>query len=440
LSELVTQRKGCLLPSQHSLARHSLIGYLLIFGLFGTLAAWAFTTEIAGAIIAHGIVVVSSETKKVQHPTGGVVREILVSNGSMVKKGQLLVILDETVLSANLALISKSLAELMARKARLVAERDYTTRIEAAALQEIAPEITAQAIKDEEALFERRRAVRQSIKSQLGQRVQQSTDELTGLQAQLDAKIREIELVSGELKGASALWNKALMPITKYNALQREAARLGGERGQLLASIALANAKMIETQLKILQIDDDLGSEVGKELRDVDYRINELVERRVAAQDQLHRTKIVAPKAGIVHELAAHTVGGVIGAGDTLMLIVPQGEALAAEVRVRPQDIDQLRRGQEALLRFSAFNQSMTPDCPGKLRHIAADLSLDSRNGAAFYVVRIDLSTLETGCLAPNALLPGMPVEAFMKVSDRTVWSYFTKPLSDHMARAFRAD
>jgi HlyD family secretion protein len=440
MTDLVSKQDPCRLASQRSLTRHILLGFLLIFGLFGTLGVWAFTTQIAGAVIAHGVVVVSSETKKVQHPTGGVVREILVSNGSMVKAGDLLLVLDETVVSANLALVSKGLAELMAQKARLVAERDSAIRIEVPALQELAPDIAAQAIRDEEALFQRRRAVRQSVRGQLGLRIQQSADELTGLQAQLDAKLREIELVSGELEGADTLWNKALIPVTKYNALRREAARLGGERGQLLASTALAKAKMTETQLKILQIDDDLGSEVGKALRDVDYRINELVERRVAAQDQLRRTRIVAPKAGIVHELAVHTVGGVIGPGDTIMILVPQREPLAAEVRVQTQDIDQLQAGQEALLRFSAFSQSSTPDCPGKLRNISADLSLDPRNGEAFYVARIDLNNIETGCLAVHTLLPGMPVEAFMKVRDRTVWSYLTKPLADQMSRAFRAD
>jgi HlyD family secretion protein len=438
--DLANQRKHYRSASQRSLFWHTSLGFLLIFGLFGTLTVWAWTTEIAGAVIAQGVVVVSSETKKVQHPTGGVVREILVRNGSAVKAGDLLVVLDDTVLSANLALVSKGLSELQAQKARLIAERDQIPRIEAPALQELAPEIAAQALRDEEALFQRRRAVRQSVKSQLGQRIQQGTDELTGLQAQLDAKLREIELVSGELEGAGALWSKSLMPVTKFNALQREAARLGGERGQLLASIALAKARMTETQLKILQIDDDLGSEVGKALREVDYRINELVERRVAAADQLRRTRILAPQAGVVHELIVHTVGGVIGPGDTIMLLVPQREPLAAEVHVQPQDIDQLHAGQDAFLRFSAFNQSTTPDCPGKLRHISPDLSRDAQNGAVFYVARIDLRNLDTGCLAPHTLLPGMPVEAFMKVGDRTVWSYLTKPLADQLSRAFRAD
>jgi HlyD family secretion protein len=438
--DLVSQRKFCRSASKHSLFWHTLLGFFLIFGLCGTLTVWAMTTEIAGAVIAQGFMVVSSETKKVQHPTGGVVRDILVRNGSTVKAGDLLVALDETVLSANLALVSKGLAELMAQKARLVAERDHAPRIEAPTLQELAPETAAQALQDEEALFRRRRAVRQSVKSQLGQRIQQGTDELTGLQAQLDAKLREIELVSGELEGAGALWSKSLMPVTKYNALRREAARLGGERGQLLASIALAKARMTETQLKILQIDDDLGSEVGKALREVDYRINELVERRVAAEDQLRRTRIVAPEAGVVHELVVHTIGSVIGPGNTIMLLVPQREPLAAEVRVQPQDIDQLRTGQEAFLRFSSFSQSTTPDCPGELRHISADLIRDPQNGAAFYVARVDLRHLDIGCLAPYTLLPGMPVEAFIKVRDRTVWSYLTKPLTDQLSRAFRAD
>ena len=293
-------------------------------------------------------------------------------------------------------------------------------------------------MRDEQALFDTRQSANRSIKAQLHERIEQTREELAGLKSQLDAKSQEISLVNTELKGARDLWTKSLMPIAKYTALQREAVKLGGEHGQLIASIALAKVKITETELKILQIDQDRGSDVGKELRDIDYRINELAERKVAAQDQLGRTNIIAPQAGIVHELSVFTSGGVIGPGDTLMLIIPQDEALVAEVRVQPQDIDQIAVGQGARLRFAAFNQSITPDYQGTLRQVGADLTSDPHTGALFYTARIELDRGEAPRFTALKLLPGMPVDAFIETDERTVLSYLLKPLTDQITRAFR--
>jgi HlyD family secretion protein len=418
--------------------RHALAGLAVIVVLLGGLGVWAARTDLAGAIIAHGIMVVSSDTKKVQHSTGGIVRQIFVRNGSVVKAGDVLLTLDQTVLGANFDLVSKGLTELMVRRARLVAERDSAPSINFPPLESLAAATAETAMRDEMALFQNRRAVNQSVKNQLRQRIQQTQEELSGLQAQLDAKAQEISLVAVELKGARELWGKALLPITKYTALQREAARLGGERGQLVAALALAKGKITETELKLLQIDQDLASDVGKELRETDFRINELVERKVAATDQLRRATIAAPQAGIVHEMTAHTAGGVISPGDTIMLIVPQEEPLMAELRIQPQDIDQIAAGQETLLRFSAFNQNLTPDCQGELRQISPDLTTDARTGVLFYVARVELKSDQTPGLGALKLLPGMPVEAFIRTGDRTVFSYLIKPLTDQIARALR--
>jgi HlyD family secretion protein len=335
-------------------------------------------------------------------------------------------------------MVRKGLTEMVLRKARLIAERDGAPQIAFPATANLDTEIAENAARGEIALFDMRRTVRESIKAQLRQRIQQTTDELTGLQSQRDAKVQEIMLVSTELAGAYDLWLKKLMPITKYTALQREAVRLEGERGQFIANIALTRGKITETELKILQIDQDLSSEVGKELRDTEYRINELTERKVAAEDQLRRTRISAPQSGVVDGLTVHTIGGVVSPADVIMMIVPQNEPLVAEVRIQPQDIDQLQIGQDVILRFSAFSQSTTPDCRGALRRISADLTSDPRTGATFYLARVEVRQDREAELGTLKLLPGMPVEAFIRTSERSVLSYFVKPLSDQVVRAFR--
>jgi HlyD family secretion protein len=214
--------------------------------------------------------------------------------------------------------------------------------------------------------------------------------------------------------------------------------RLEGERGSLIASQAQAKGKITETELQIIQVDQDLRSDVARELGDVRGKIAELTERKVAAEDQLKRIDIRAPQDGTVHQLAVHTVGGVVPAGDALMLIVPRADALDVEARVAPQDIDQLHVGQRAVLRFSAFDQRTTPEIDGTLSLISADVTHDERTGASFYTVRITVSKEELGRLGKLKLVPGMPVEAFLQTNPRTVLSYLTKPLRDQVTKAFR--
>jgi len=424
--------------SWRSIGRHMALGFLVIMVLFGGVGLWATRTTFAGAVIAHGVLVVSSHSKKVQHPTGGVIRQVLVQNGSVVRAGDPLITLDDTITRANFSLADKGLTELTIKRARLIAERDGAAKIQFPDPKALVADIADRAMRDEQALFDARQSSNRSIKAQLNERIQQTREELVGLTSQIEAKAQEIFLVNIELTGARDLWKKSLMPIGKYTALQREAVKLGGEHGQLTANIALTKGKITETQIKIVQIDQDRGSEVGKELREVDYRINELSDRKVAAQDQLGRTTIVAPQAGVIHDLAVFTSGGVVGPGDPLMLIIPQGEALVAEIRVQLQDIDQIVIGQGARLHFAAFNQSTTPDYQGTLRQVGADLTADSRTGAQFYIARIELARSAAPESVALKLLPGMPVEAFIQTDERTVLSYLLKPLMDQIARAFR--
>jgi HlyD family secretion protein len=427
--------------SHQSIRRNLWAGIAITLLLVGGVGGWGATTNITGAVIAPGVMVVDSNLRKVQHPTGGIIGEILARDGDKVKAGDVLVRLDATVTRSNLAIVVKALTELTARKARLEAERDNADSVgfpaELAARQSD-PEVV-RIVAAERKLFELRRAARSGQKSQLRERIAQLKQELEGLEAQASAKAREIELIQKELNGARELWDKNLYPITKLTLLEREATRVGGERAQLVAAGAQARGKVAETELQIVQIDQELASEVAKELRDIDAKIGEYLERKVAAEDQLLRIDIRAPISGVVHQSTAHTVGGVISqGGDPIMLVVPDGDPLTVEAKVATQDIDQLYVGQPARVRFLAFNQRTTPDVAGSVSRIAADAVTEQRTGATYYTIRITLDPKEVARLGEVKLLPGMPAETFVSTGDRKVITYLLKPLTDQFSRALR--
>ncbi len=426
--------------ARDSIRRHLIAGVLIVLLLGVGVGGWAATVQISGALIAQGSVVVDQNVQKVQHPTGGIVGELRVRDGDRVKAGDILVRLDETVMRANLAIITKGLNELMARKARLEAERDGLEAIAfpPALLARTDDPDAVSAVRSEKRLFELRRTERTGQKAQLQQRMLQLNEEIAGIEAQQAAKSHEMTLIDRELSGVRDLYAKNLVQLTRLTQLEREAARLGGERAQLVAAAAQSKGRIAEISLQIIQIDQNLSSEVAKELRDIDGKLGEFVERKVTAEDQLRRTDIRAPQAGAVFQSAVHTVGGVISAGDPIMLIVPDADKLQVEAKVNPQDIDQLKIGQTAVLRFSAFNSRTTPEIEGNVTRVSADTSTDQRTGQSYYTIRIGLPPEKVVQLGDVRILPGMPVEAFVQTGDRTVISYLMKPLSDQFMRAFR--
>jgi HlyD family secretion protein len=420
--------------------RHLIAAGVVVFVLVVGVGGWGARAVISGAVVAAGSLVVDSNVKKVQHPTGGIVGELRVRDGDRVHSGDIVVRLDETVTRANLAIVSKGLDELMARKARLEAERDgWETIVFPAQLVSGASEPDrAAAMDSERKLFNLRKTARNGQKAQLRERMAQLREEIAGLTSQQNSKAKEVTLIERELGGVRELWKQNLVQLSRLTALEREAARLEGERGQLVAAAAQAKGKIAETALQVLQIDQDIASEVAKELREVDGKIGEFIERKVTAEDQLKRIDIRAPQDGTVFQLAVHTVGGVITAGDPIMLIVPEADNLAVEVKVNPQDIDQLQLNQKAILRFSAFNARTTPEIEGVVTRISADTSTDQRTGQSFYTLRIAMPPEQIERLGEVKLLPGMPVEAFVQTGDRTMLSYLIKPLHDQFVRAFR--
>ena len=424
---------------QWAFAHELRVGLRVLFTAAVLGGGWAAFVPLAGAVVVPGNLVVQSNVKNIQHPTGGVVAEIDVHDGSRVQTGKLLLRLDATQARAGLQMVSKQLDEVRTKIARLVAERDGLARMEVPAelASRSADETVKSLLASEDSLFKARLTARQSQKDLLQGRVAQLTEEISGLEAQLDSKAKQLQLIAGELNGVQELYDKHLVPLARLTALQRDSARIDGERGQILSSIAETKSKIGETQLQMVRADQDFRTDVVKELGEAQGKEAELVERSVSARDLLDRIEIHAPVSGIVHQLAAHTIGGVIRPGDTIMEIVPDAEDLQVEARLQPRDIDQVRTGQPAFVRFSAFNQRVTPQLTGAVSYVSADTSHDPQTGAPYFTVRVVLSDQERRRLAGQQLVPGMPAEVFMQTRSRTMMSYLLKPIADQMRRAF---
>ncbi|MEZ0169282.1 HlyD family type I secretion periplasmic adaptor subunit [Microvirga sp. TS319] len=429
-------------PSLHEkvLRRSSVAGLSMIALFAGTIGLWAATSTLSGAVVAGGQFVVDSSVKKIQHSTGGIVGELKVKDGDRVKAGDLLLRLDETLTRANLLVVSKQLDEFIGRQARLEAERDGTNEVKTP--QEFADRLGEAAVQkilaSERTLFEARRAARDAQKDQLRKRISQSQDEITGLKAQQEAKSREATLIKEELVGVRDLYQKNLVQLPRLNALERDAASIEGQRGQLIASVAQAESRIAETSFQIIQIDEQMRAEAMQELRDIQSKIAEYSERRVAAEDQLKRTDIRAPSDGYVHQLNVHTIGGVISPAEPVMLIVPTNDRLELEAKVLPNDIDQVKMGQKAIVKVHASNARMMPDLHGTVSRISADVSRDQQSGVTFYTIRVELPQEEISRLEGLHLIAGMQAEVFVEVNERTPLEYFFKPMKDQIARAFR--
>lgn len=423
----------------HRLLKTALIG----IGIFvGGTTLWSIAAKLESAVVTQGTVVVESNIKKVQHPTGGIVGSIHVKEGQRVKEGEVIVRLDETATRANLAIVMNELTAVRARVARLMSERSGAAQIVFPA------DLTARATTDQEirlvlegemGLFATRLTTRLGQKAQLRERIGQLTQEVRGSTGQQVSLETQLKVARDELAPLRGLEAKGLTTRPRITTLEREIARNDGLLGEVVARISATRGKIAETELQILQLDKDLASEVAKDLRESETRINELQEKRTAAEDQLKRIDIRAPIDGMVHQLNVHTVGGVISQTEPLMLIVPESDRLVVEIRIQPQDIDQVHKGQPTRVRFTAFNQRTTPEVWGKLTRVAADITRDQQTGLNYFTgaVSIDEREIE-GKLAGLKLIPGMPADAFIKTGERTFASYVVKPLSDHMHRSLR--
>ncbi|MBS7538039.1 HlyD family type I secretion periplasmic adaptor subunit [Ancylobacter lacus] len=430
-------------PVARAIRRELALGFGIVALLIGGLGGWAATTELAGAVIGHGTLVVDGRVKQVQARDGGTVAAIAVADGDHVAAGDLLIRLDDTLTRASLAIVDDQMLHLAAQRMRLIGERD-----DAASLlvpDELRPGAggsgtAAGLVASEQALFEARRALAASQKRQLHERIAQIHREIEGLTERRDAKTEELGWNAQELDSIQILNRKNLATLGQVAELSRLRARLLGEHGQLVSEIARADGRIAETELQILEIDQARQAEAMANLREIEAKLAELAGQRIAARDRLQQMELRAPQAGIVHDLAVHTVGGVVAPGETVMQIVPSAEALVAEMRLNPADIDQVQPGEAALLRLSAFSQRTTPELAGAVAAVSADVLVDKTSGESWYTARIALDPASVAALGPLKLVPGMPVEVFVNTGPRLALSYFLKPLQDQLRRAFRED
>ena len=420
--------------------RHQLAGLAVILVLLGGFGGWMAVASISGAVIAQARVVVETSPKKVQHIEGGVVAEILVRDGAHVEAGQMLLRLDQTETRANLGIVMVQLDELMARQARLEAERDAAAQIT------FPGEITGRlddpqvrtAHDGQMHVFAARRAARDGEQAQLGYKIGQLEEEIAGLIAQQQSKERQLALINAELASLRGLQAQGLVTLNRMLTLEREAARLEGERGELVAQIAAKRGEIGETRLRVIQIDKNQGAEVVADLRETQTKIAELREKRAAAEMRLQRTELRAPRSGTVHQLSVHTVGGIVAGGDTVMLIVPDHDRLIFEAQVSPSEIDQVYLGQKAAIRLHAFDPGQAPELKGEVSLISADIISDQQARSQYYLVRIVIDGAELAKLDGRAFIPGMMADAFIETQPRTVLRYLLKPVEERLAHVFR--
>lgn len=424
-----------------SLRRTQRAGIVVIAVLVLVLGGWAATASISGAVIAPGQIVVRSNAKKVQHLEGGIVLELNVENGQRVRAGEVIMRLDPSEPRARLAIIVAQWAELEVELKRLEAERDGHS------ILEVPSELLNWMLKPElERIFDSqqklivsRLEVVAGKKRQLAEQVNQIKNQISGMEAQLEGRKRQLSIAAAELETMQGLLKDGLVQKNRVLELERELASVDGDIGRLVAEIAKLRGSVSEVDLRAIQVDDDWRSEVLAAIAEVRTKVGSLREQRQAAQERIDRIDVIAPQSGFVHELAIHTVGGVVGPGETLMLIVPESDPLVLRARVRPRDINAIWLGQPVRVRLLSFNQKTTPEVNGQVAMIGADLSTDAQSRIQFFEVDIVLNSADlAGLDAHEPIRPGMPAEAFIQSGEKTALAYLLNPLTEQVNKAFR--
>lgn len=408
--------------------------------MFGGLVVFSLLVTISGAVLAPGTVTVEGNYKTIQHLDGGIVTKIAVKNGDLVKRGDELMRLEDTSARANLAIVMVKVRDFLIQQERLVAERDRKASFTLP--DTVKPFEDDAQVKDifatQRSLFEARRASHVGELSVLRQRLEQVQAELRGQEIELKSRKRQLDLANKELQDVEPLFAKGFANQQRLGGLQREQARLEGDVGRITADIARSKGAIAEAELKIAQSEKELTEKVVDELRKVQAGLAEAEEQRKAFADKLQRVVIRAPESGRVHALAAHTEGGVIQAGTPIMQIVPDGGRLVVDAQVQPQDIDKVRQGLAAAIRFPAFDARTTPRLNGKVSTVSA-AELTTQQGKTYFTARVEIAPSEFQRIAAaQRLVPGMPAEVYIETASRSILSYFLKPLVDAMARSFR--
>ncbi|MGR3494681.1 HlyD family type I secretion periplasmic adaptor subunit [Citreimonas sp.] len=429
-------------PTRFPLRGPLFLGIVTLVALLGGFGTWAATTVISGAIVASGAIEVESNRQVIQHPDGGVVAEILVDEGDLVAEGDVLLLLDPTLLESDLTIVEGQLHELMARRARLEAERDEATTItfDEALLERARtdPEVAGM-IDSQRNLFEARAETVARETEQLAKRSEQIEDQVRGIEAQRDSVTEMLDLIEEELNDQQSLLDRGLAQASRVLSLRRERARLAGEAGDLTAQKAQAEGRMTEIDIEILGLRNQRREEAITTLSDLQFRERELAEEARTLRERLSRMAITAPASGVVYDLAVFAPRSVLRAADPVLYLVPQDQPLVIAAQVQPIHIDQLFLDQPVSLRFSSLDQRTTPELTGRVVQISADAFEDERSRQRYYRAKIVLEEGEIDKLPEgSSLIPGMPVETFIRTADRTPLAYLVKPLADYFAKALR--
>jgi len=417
-----------------------LLGFFALIVLVFGVGLWSVKTRLSGAIVASGQVEVRVNRQVVQHPDGGVIGEILVDDGDTVVAGEVLLRFDDTKVRSDLAVITGQLYEISARKSRLEAERDATDSIRfAKLLTEISDDPLAQELMaGQRNLFAARADSLEREQALLNKKIAQISDQISGADAQLSALKAQQAFIDLELKDEQTLLDKGLSQVTKVRALQREKARMQGALGVLIAGIAENRGKIAEIEIEILRLRSRLREDAITTLRDLQFREIELIQKRNSLTETLQRMEVRAPVSGVIYGKTFFAVRAVVRPAEPILYIVPQNSQLVVKTRIPARHIDEVHSGQIASLRFAAFDTRTTPEVSGKVTRISPDVFVDKVTGATYYTAEIlpDLDSLAK--LGAVEIVPGMPVQAFLKTRDRTPLNYLLKPLTDYFTRAFR--
>lgn len=416
-----------------------IVGSVAAILLLGGLGGWSATAKLSSAVISGGTVLVVESVKVIQHLDGGVIRAINVKEGQFVTAGDVLLRLDDVQIRTEQSILGWQLAELLARQARLVAERDGAQQITFPDDFLMRFPEAGLILQGEQQLFDSTRRNRNSQREQLLLQVAQLEQEIGGLHSQADALADELALATEERGRLDSLSAQALIEQTRINAADRELARMLGSQGALTASIARSNARISEVRLQILAIDDLASTESQRELRSVSANVAEVSDRLAEVTERLGRTLIRAPVSGTVNELAVSTLGGVVSPAERLLTIVPEDADLRIEFKIAVNDIDQILLGQEVRLRFSAFDQRTTPEIPALVSRVSAAALTDQQSGSSYYIAEAEVIG-DIDQLGERGLIPGMPVEVFVTTQEQPAIAYFVKPFTDQVARAFREE
>ena len=426
--------------TEKSLRRTQLLGYGSLVAMLSIFGAWTAFANLSGAVIAPATIVAETYSKKVQHREGGNVLKILVRDGDAVEAGQELVLLDPTEIKAELGIVTNQLNELSIKKVRLTSQRDNSPKLELPASMQasVSDSVVMDILMGQRHLLESTLQTATSKKAQLQEQLGQLGDQIGGIGAQISSNKKQMTLIESEVENLRKLQKQGLVPVSRVSAMDREAARLDGEHGQLTANKAAAEAKIGEVKLQVIQVDEEVRNQALTELRDVDAKIAELQQRQVTASSRLSRMSIKAPITGTIYQLAVHTDGGVVGPGENLMMIVPKADDLVLQAQVTPNDIDHVHLGQAAQIRFTAFNSQLTPEISAEVTQVAADTSRADAQSPPFYAIRLTISAAELAKLGNNKLKPGMSAEAFIQTESRSPFSYLIQPLMDQFSHAMR--